>query len=144
MEILFTLDGNGSSIEFDPSVPCIIVRWVGFSTFEEHKKILEMALDLYNQKKEEFGKLTWVADLTKLDVFTEDGMLWTANVWNLKAYQCGLAHMAIIIDKEEYSMHEMNTETYMSESEVNTNLEITIRVFQEEVAAKDWLKASLE
>lgn len=71
------------SLEFDPTVPCVVATFVGFMTSEQFRQFLMKGLDLMIEKKDETGKILWLADTTKYSVQSDKDTKWVADVWDV-------------------------------------------------------------
>ncbi|GAA0195893.1 hypothetical protein GCM10009122_60230 [Fulvivirga kasyanovii] len=136
---LYTL--GESTIDFDPSVPCIVVKQIGFLTSDEFREIQEKALDLYVVKKKEYGKLAWLSNIQESDAVEMESLKWAAEDLTPRSYQAGNRYSAVVLPEEEYTMASMNAEIYTEESVRKANEQkIETRMFKDEASAKMWLR----
>ena len=137
---LYTL--GESTIDFDPSVPCIVVKQIGFLTSDEFREIQEKGLDLYAVKKKEYGKLAWLSNIQESDAVEMESLKWAVEELTPRCYQAGNRYSAVVLPEEEYSMASMNAETFEENMDQKEPL-LNIRRFKDEELAKAWLREVL-
>ncbi|MBL6447707.1 hypothetical protein JMN32_15420 [Fulvivirga sp. 29W222] len=140
-EILYQLEE--SIIEYDPSVPCIIGRHIGFHMSNEFRQFLDKGLELMVEKMKEHGKVAWVANLHQSDVIIEEDNIWAAEDWTPRALKAGICHTAFVLHEDEYALANMNQEVYQDQIAKNQN-EMIIGRFKDEESAKAWLREMLK
>lgn len=139
---LYTL--GESTIGLDPSVPCLVIKQVGFLTSEEFRQLQEKALDLYIAKKKEHGKLASISNIEKSDAIDMESLKWAAEDLAPRHYQAGNRYSAVILPEDEYALASMNAEIFMEESGKKiTEPQMETRMFKDEESAKIWLREAL-
>ncbi|GAA0195855.1 hypothetical protein GCM10009122_60180 [Fulvivirga kasyanovii] len=131
------------TVDYDPSVPCLIIDNVGFITSQEFRTLLDKSLEIFEEKKKIHGKMGWLPNLTKADVFLEDDMKWMASYFNPRAHKAGLRHMAFVLSEDEYAAASFSVESYQEYSEEEVGDQIINRNFKDEESAKAWLREVL-
>ena len=127
------------TIDYDPSVPCLVSEGDGFMLSKEFRNFMERGIELIREKIEENGKVGWLVDVRYVEVFEPQDTEWLVNYWNPKAYEAGLRFVAFILPQNLFAM--MNIEEYTEQSVAGGSL--IIHHFDTMESAKDWLKESL-
>lgn len=139
---LYTL--GESTIDFDPTVPCIIVKQIGFLTGGEFREIQGKALDLYTEIRKDHSKLAWISNIVHSDAIDAKDLKWAAEDLAPRSYKTGNRYSAVVLPEDEYAMASMNAEIYTEESEKKAyEQQIETRMFKDEESAKDWLREAL-
>ncbi|UII29613.1 hypothetical protein LVD17_15035 [Fulvivirga ulvae] len=133
-----------STLDYDPSVPCIIARQWGFLDSSEFREWLNKGLELMIEKEKVHGKMAWFADLRQGDAQADADLQWVATDWTTRALAASIRHVAFILPEDDYALAQMNAETYaeLSESKAKEEHMIT-RMFKDEASAKTWLRDAL-
>lgn len=140
--ILFTL--GESTINYDPAVPCLVARYVGFHTIEEFRQFMNKGLELLIEKKKVHGRIGWLPDIREGDAQADDGLEWVATDWTIRALAAGISHVAFVLPEDDYTIPEMNAETYAETAQAEIDGEqMTTRMFKDEASAKAWLREAL-
>ncbi|MBL6446708.1 hypothetical protein JMN32_10320 [Fulvivirga sp. 29W222] len=129
-----------SRIEYDPSVPCLIARHIGFELSHEHREFLNKGLELLIEKKKEQGKIAWVPDLRLSDAIMEEDSMWAVNDWSPRALAAGVKHVAFILSEDEFALASMASETY--NDAIKNDEQMQVGNFRDEESAKEWLRES--
>lgn len=140
-DILYSI--NESTTTYEPSVPCIITRHKGFLTDEEFRPWMENALELFIEKKEEKGQMGWITDGSEADALSEQSLMWLAEDLNVRCFNSGLTHLALILPEDKYAMGGMNADIYCEESKAKSTDKIITQFFKDEESAKAWLREAL-
>lgn len=140
IEILYTL--GESIIEYDPSVPCIIGRHIGFHLSSEFRQFLNKGFELMVEKMGEQEKMAWVANLKQSDVITEDDNVWAAEDWTSRLLEAGIHHIAFVLHDDEYALANLSEEIYKNQITHNKKGMVAGQ-FKDEVSAKNWLREAL-
>lgn len=140
-EVIYTL--GESTLDYDPSIPCLIFKHRGFMVSSEFRTFLNKALELIKEKKQKHEVFGWVSNLVESDVFQEEDMLWVANDFNPLAYQTGLRYVAFVLTEDEYALASVSAETYQDYSEKEMGERIIHQNFKDEESAKNWLREVL-
>lgn len=89
------------TLDYDPSVPCIIATHLGFSTDEEFKDMLNQGLQYAIVKRKEHCKMAWLADTS---LMSGNAMAeWAAADWNPRALAGGIYHIAFVSPKDIFA-----------------------------------------
>ena len=136
---------GASTIDFDPSVPCLVISQVGFLTGEEFRQLQEKALELYMAKKKEHGKLASISNIIESDAIDMESLKWAAEDLAPRHYQAGNRYSAVILPEDEYALATMNAEIFMEESgKKTTEPHMETRMFKDIKSAKAWLEEVLK
>jgi hypothetical protein len=131
---------DGIMLDFDSSVPCLVATHVGFVTSEEFRNHCEFSLQAISQKVAEHGKVAWVTDLRKAEIFSDDDVKWINEYWNLQAYAKGLQYSAMIKAKNTFAA--INLEDMVKEHNRRKDL-MVFRLFSDMDSATEWCKEML-
>ncbi|GAA0195878.1 hypothetical protein GCM10009122_60210 [Fulvivirga kasyanovii] len=132
-----------STLNYDPSVPCIIVNNVGFATSEEFRALLNKGLEFLIEKQKIHGKIGWLSNLVQADAYSEDDMKWVATDFDARAYEAGVRHVSFVLAEDAYAFANFSAETYQKYSQEEIGEKIVIRNFKDEASAKAWLREVL-
>ena len=132
---------ESGSIDFDPAVQCLISTSNGFIGSEDFRDQGEYGLDMIRQKINKYGKVAWIGDLSKSEIFTDDAVLWTAVEWSTKAYALGLRYRAIITPESIFA--SINVRDFVTKHNERKD-PLAIKLFTDIAAAKAWCKAMLD
>jgi len=131
---------EGGTLEFNSSVPCLFATYEGFLTSENFRGQCEFGLTQITQKISEYGKVAWITDLRKSEIFNDDDVKWVNEYWNPLAFANGLQYQALIIPESIFA--SMNVEEYIAES-VRRKDPLVINVFPDVESAATWCQEML-
>lgn len=142
MEILHKM--QNTTILSDLSVPCIILKQVGFLNGEEFRMVLNKSLELMIEMKKVYGKCAGLFNLIEGDAQANEDLEWAGTDWNMRALAAGIQYVAFTRHEDDCTMAQLNADTYaeLSESEANEG-QMTTRTFKNEESAKAWLREVL-
>ena len=122
------------TLDYDPSVPCIIATHIGFAPDDEFKNLLNLGLAFAIEKKKTNSKIGWLANTLLMDGNTTAE--WAASEWNPRLVAEGIYHLAFVSPKDVFA--EMQIREY-----VILSPKMKTASFEDVDAAKEWLRASL-
>lgn len=132
---LFSIDGG--SLDFDASVPCIIATYSGFVLSEDFRRQCEEGLIQIRKKVAEHGKVAWITNLTKSEIFTDEDVKWAAEYWNTNAYTSGLVYYAVVVPENMFTA--INLDEYM-EAHRQSKDPLVLNLFPDVGSALGWLR----
>jgi hypothetical protein len=103
---LYTVDQ--AYIDFDPTVPCLIAQVHGYMVSDEFRSYMMKGLELVRLKVKEHGKLAWIADLTKSDVFNFEDTEWAREYWHIEAHKAGLGCATFVTPESVFATASLN------------------------------------
>ncbi|WP_333819197.1 hypothetical protein [Ohtaekwangia sp.] len=124
-------------VEYDASIPCIVLTVSGFMTSEQFRFLLNKGLEHYITKKKDHDKLLWVADTRKHAVHSDEDMRWVADDWNPRALAAGLRYMAFVLPENVFG--DLTLKKYAQHTE-KRNDDLVMEMFGDLQAAKAWCK----
>lgn len=136
---LYTTEGG--SIDFDPSAQCLISTYIGFISSEDFRNQGECGLDIVRQKINKYGKVAWIGDLSKSEIFNDGDVKWTGVEWSTRAYALGLRYRAIVMPESIFA--SMNVKDFLAKHNERKD-PLIIKSFTDIESAKEWCKAMLE
>ncbi|SKC44573.1 hypothetical protein [Ohtaekwangia koreensis] len=136
---LFTIEG--ASLDFDASVPCILSTFTGFILSKDFRALCEEGLIQIKANVAEHGKIAWITDLTKSEIFNDDDVKWVSEYWNPNAHENGILYYALVLPQSTFTA--INLEEYM-EAHKQSKDPLVINLFPDVEAAVEWCKAMLE
>jgi hypothetical protein len=136
---LYTTESG--SIDFDPSVQCLISTYNGFIGSEDFRNQGEYGLDMIRQKINKYGKVAWIGDLSKSEIFDDQDVKWTGAEWSTRAYALGLRYRAIVMPESIFA--SLNVRDFIAKHH-EQNDPLIIKSFITIESAKEWCKAMLE
>ena len=89
------------TLDYDPSVPCIIATHIGYATDDEFKEILNLGLAYAIVKRKAHGKIAWLADTLLMDGNTMAE--WSATDWAPRVQAGGIYHIAFVSPKDIFA-----------------------------------------
>lgn len=98
------------TLDFDPSVPCIIATHIGYATDAEFKDMLNLGLAYAIVKRTVHGKIGWLADTLLMDGNT--AAEWAVSDWNPRVLGNGIYHIAFVSPKEIFA--DMQIQDYVT------------------------------
>lgn len=125
---------------YDSSIPCIIDVETGFMPSGEFRAHMEKGLEVIREKIKEQGKLGWLADLIKADIFEAQDTQWLIEYWNVKAHEAGVKYIALVMPESIFAELNITEYTQLSNEE---NGGLTTSCFKDTESAKGWLKEVL-
>lgn len=137
MTIKLYIRENGA-IDFDPEVPCLISAYYGFIDSEGFRSQGEYGLEMIRQKRSEYGKITWIGDLSKSEIFDDGDVEWTSHEWSAKAYELGLRYRAIVLPESIFA--SMNVRDFLARHAEQKG-SLIVNTFGDIESAKEWCKA---
>jgi hypothetical protein len=126
------------TIEYDASVPCIIVTTFGYMTSDQFRNFLDIALYFIIPKKKNNQRLCWIADTRKRVVRPDEDTCWVVENWNSRAMAAGIYHIAFVSPQNIFG--DLSVKKYISETEKQGD-RIVLQLFGDLHAAKDWCKS---
>lgn len=135
---LYTTEGG--SIDFDPSVQCLISTYNGFIGSEDFRNQGEYGLDMISQKMNKYGNVAWIGDLSKADIFDDSDVRWTGVEWSTRAYALGLRYRALIMPESIFA--SINVRDFIAKHNERKD-PLIIKMFTDMESAKAWCKAML-
>lgn len=123
------------TLDYDPSVPCIVATHLKFMLVEEFKSHLDFALDFMKGKIKETGRMLFLADTTLSPAADTEAVKWTAEDWTPRALEAGIKHVAFVLPENEWS--KMSVDEYTEAGKKN-GMDITY--FQDLESAKNWFR----
>jgi hypothetical protein len=122
------------TLDYDPSVPCIIATHLGFATDEELKAMLDLGLAYAVVKKKYHSRIGWLANTSLTDGNTVGE--WSATDWNPRLIAEGIYHLAFVLPKDVFAQMQINDYVTLSPKMKTAS-------FESIEAAKEWLKFNL-
>lgn len=130
---------NGT-LDYDPSVPCIIASHIGFMPEKEFKDFLNLGLKLMIEKRKTHGKIGWLADTSQMGAIEDEG--WANRDWNPRALAEGIQHVAFVLPHDVFG--QTIVETYNEQNmKAQPSSKMSTGVFEDIESAKEWLHHSL-
>ena len=126
-----------AEFKFNPEIPCVEMHWNGFVKSDSFRGILEEARIHFENLKETYPNLGWLADTIKLRVISKEDRIWVENEYNPKLFQSGLQYMAIVMPEEIFG--QMSIKDIVSDNDKHVNT-YHMKLFDNEKEAKNWLK----
>jgi hypothetical protein len=136
---LYTTESG--SIDFDPSVPCLISTYNGFIGSEDFRNQGEFGLEMIQQKIRKYGKIAWIGDLSKSEIFDDEDVEWTGLEWSTKAYALGLHYRAIVMPESVFAA--INVRDFIARHDERKD-PLIIKSFTDIASAKAWCKQCLD
>jgi hypothetical protein len=128
-----------ATLDYDPSVPCVIATTLKFMMLEEFKLHLDFGLEFMKEKIKETGKMMWLPDTTLAGAFDDEGIKWVIKDWTPRALAAGIKHMGFVISESEWT--NMATEEYSESVKGNGEKEgMTTAFFKDVESAKKWFR----
>jgi len=131
---------EGGLLEFDSTVPCFIAAYTGFVESKNFRDQCEYGLTQITEKIQEHGKVSWITDLRKAEIFIDEDVQWANEYWNTNALANGLQYCALIMPKSTFAT--MNVEEYLEEHERRKD-SLVIKLFEDVPSAARWCKEML-
>lgn len=125
------------TLEYDASVPCIVVTTSGFMSSEQFRSLLDQGLKHFIDKKQNHDKFFWVADTRKHVVRPDDDIRWVVESWNPRAIAAGICHIAFVSPENVFG--NMALKKYAGDTEKKSD-GIVVHMFGDLQSAKDWFK----
>jgi len=131
---------NYGTLDYDPSVPCIIATHIGFMPDHEFKSFLDLGLEFMIEKKKIHGKIAWLPDTSQMAGNTAEE--WTVNDWNPRALASGIEYIAFVLSDDVFG--QMQVHNYVDlNAEGQSDRKMKTKVFTDLKSAKDWLHEAL-
>lgn len=135
---LHTVDGI--TLDFDSSVPCLLATYTGYVASQDFRSHCEFGITCVRQKVAEHGKVAWLTDLRKSEIFTEEDVKWTNEYWNVQVYASGLQYFALVMAENIFAA--MNVEEFMEEHKRRKE-PLVIKLFSDMESAAAWCREVL-
>lgn len=142
MKTLLHTTLNTSTIEYDPSVPCLIDTVREFLLSDEIRAHMNKGLELLIEKKQIHGQIGWLANTHSVSPLFEDDLKWIAEDWIPRAEQAGIGYVALVTPGDYVA--EMNMEVYEDHLQVVTPGGLVTKKFKDLESAAEWLKHSMK
>jgi hypothetical protein len=126
-------------IDYDPHVPCLVGYIDSYMTSEEFRSFMMKGLELIHFKVKEHGKLAWIADLKKSDVFDLADTEWASQYWHAEAHKAGMACAAFVTPENVFAVTNMEEFMERADREI-----ITSNSFSDLEDAKRWCSETLK
>ncbi len=127
-------------IDYDDTVPCIVLVQVGFMDLHEFRSFLNDALKLLIEKKKAHGKIFWLVDVRETDVVAPEDTIWVATDWTPRAMSEGLMHIAFVRPKNEVADMSIAIFQETTQKLVGEEKKMTIANFHDIEEAKEWFR----
>ena len=132
---------NVSTIEYDPTVPCLIDTVTEFLYSAEFREHMNKGLELLIEKKKDHGEIGWLANTKSIVVFQEDDTKWIIEDWHPRLVEAGIRHIAMVLPEDELVL--MSNDVF--DENYNTPVDkLTIKLFKDLDSAREWLMKSLK
>lgn len=127
-------------IEYDELTPAVIAHFDKFMTSAEFREFLDVGLDyLIKMMKENDCEVLWLADTRNHSVQSNEDTQWVADVWNVRAYENGLRHVAFVMPRrifaqasvDNYARHNKQKKVHKMELEMFETIENALLWFKE-------------
>ncbi|HEY9048339.1 MAG TPA: hypothetical protein VIN08_20670, partial [Ohtaekwangia sp.] len=117
-----------------------IATYIGFVPSKEFRKQGECGLEQIAQKTKEHGKVAWISDLRRSEIFTDEDVTWANEYWNTNAYTHGLQYCALVVPESTFAA--INVEEFIEEHERRQDA-LIIQLFSDIESAEEWCKEML-
>lgn len=107
-------------------------------TSEQFRSFLDRGLDHFVEKKQNHGKLFWVADTRKHAVRPDEDIRWVSDDWNPRAIAAGIYHLAFVVPENIFG--NIAVKKY-AENTVKKGDSIDVQMFGGLQSAKDWCRS---
>lgn len=138
--ILYTTR-NISTIEYDPTVPCLIDTVTEFLYSEEFRRHMDKGLELLIDKKEVHGDIGWLANTKSLVAVPDDDTRWIAEDWCVRAAEAGIRYIAMVLPDDE--IVRMSNDFFDKDFEIPSAKGLILKHFADLESACGWLRYSL-
>ena len=131
---------DNGTLDYDPSIPCIIATHIGFMFDHEFKSFLDLGLKFMIEKKKIHGKIAWLPDTSRMagNAVIE----WTVNDWNPRALASGIEYVAFVLSDNVFG--QMQVHNYVDLiAEDQSDRKMKTKIFTDIQSAKDWLRKAL-
>lgn len=119
------------TLDYDPSIPCIIATHIGFATDDEFKDLLNLGLVYAVEKKNDYGKISWLADTLLMDGNTMAE--WSAKDWSPRVVAAGIYHIAFVSPNDVLAQLQIGEYITLLPSRMKTVSFVDVK------SAKEWL-----
>ncbi|SKC65213.1 STAS/SEC14 domain-containing protein [Ohtaekwangia koreensis] len=128
------------TLDYDPSVPCIIATHIGYILDEEFRDFLNLGLKFLIEKKKTHGKIAWLVDASQLEANLSEE--WAVRDWNPRALAEGIQHVAFVLPSDVFG--KIPVQNYVDLNEQNqSSAKMVTAIFEDIESAKEWLRESL-
>jgi hypothetical protein len=125
------------TLDYDPSVPCIIASHFGYATDNEFRSLLNLGLAYALENKKDHASMGWLADTLLMEGNTSAE--WAVSDWNPRLFAGGVSHLAFVQPKEVFA--EMQIRDYVDLSSTAAKMEMAS--FEDVKSAKEWLHKAM-
>jgi hypothetical protein len=119
------------AISWDPTVPCVVFRWLGYVTSPEFRALSERGLELLRSK----GASRMLNDTTHLPIIGEDDQRWVNQVFIPRALATGFRICAMV--NSRFYFNRVAVENVARQISPG---ELVIEYFEGSDSAKEWLR----
>lgn len=128
---------NNIRMYIDDSVPCLVNEWQGFIKSAEFRAGILTLLEIYQQQKIYYPKLSLLADTRTLGVISREDLTWVVEEINPRYIELECQYEAFVVSQDMFgqtALQRYTTQTTASGSFV-------VQIFDTLDNAKDWLKS---
>jgi len=127
-------------LDYDATVPCIILVQVGFMDSHEFRSWLNHGLKLLIEKKKVHHNILWTVDIRQADVVAQQDIEWAATDWTSSALKEGIAHVAFVRPKDELADMSMTTYQETIQEVTAEGKKMIMANFNDIEEAKEWFR----
>lgn len=128
---------SGITLDFDNDASCFIATFTGFAASEDFRNMCEYGLTAVSEKVAAHGKVVWLSDLRKAEIFNDDDVKWTNEYWNVQVHTNGLQYFAMVMAESAFAA--INIEEYLDEHKRRKD-PLVIKLFSDMESAMAWCK----
>ena len=125
-------------LDYDATVPCIILVQVGFMDSHEFRLFLNDGIKQLIEKKKVYDKIFWIADVREADAIALEDIEWVATDWTSRILSEGLTHMAFVKAKDEVANMSVTVYEESTQELIVDGKKMTIANFSNIEEAKEW------
>lgn len=125
------------TLEYDSTVPCITATFNGFMSSEQFRNFLNKGLDHLIEKRQVHPRMLWLADTRKHVVQPDKDTKWVADVWNPRALNGGIHHVAFVLPENVFG--NASVKRY-ADNTLQKKDEMVVQMFGDIKSAKDWFR----
>lgn len=131
---------EGITLDFDSSIPCFLATCTGYLTSQDYRGFCEFGIKCVREKVAEYGKVAWLTDLRKSEIFDDDDVKWTNEYWNIQINASGLQYLALVMSEDIFAA--INIEHFIKEHERRKD-PLVIELFADVDSAEAWCRKML-
>jgi hypothetical protein len=131
---------DGITLDFNDSTLCFLATYIGFVSSADFHDHCEHGLTAVNQKVAAHGKVAWLSDLRKSEIFNDEDVRWVNEYWNVQVYANGLQYLALVMAESTFAA--INIEDFIDEHKKRKD-PLTIKLFSDMDSADAWCKEML-